>query len=109
MFGANERPLLGLKKGAEKTTKRELAETVHSTEPERGVRVEKSLTMGGHSRAGGRTSHTGRCPEVAQNLPKSRGAGSSREGCVSGGVEANQHCAHCFMRSHRILLLLNFK
>lgn len=54
MFGANERPLLGLKKGAEKTTKRQLAETVHRTEPERGVRVEKSLTMGGHSRAGGR-------------------------------------------------------
>ena len=62
-----------------------MAETVHSTEPERGVRVEKSLTMGGHSRAGGRMGHTGRHPEVAQNLPKSRGAGRSREGCVGGG------------------------
>ena len=61
-----------------------MAETVHSTEPERAVRVEKSLTMGGQSRAGGRMGHTGRYTEVAQNLPKSMGAGRSREGCVWG-------------------------
>ena len=63
-----------------------MAETVHSTEPERGVRLGKSLTRGWAQRAGGRKSHIGRCPGVAQTLPKGRGqAEAERDVSVHGG------------------------